>query len=111
MPGDFPWSSSSSGSATARAHFGRRYRTASAFLARYEEEREYEQAEIIRTVNWVEEQAAAVSLKLQALHSATGPSQPHSNMGGQIILLERRLKQLSIMAADIGRVRSKFFKS
>ena len=103
MPGDFPWSSGGSGSAIARAHFARRYRTAKALVERYEEEKVYLQVEIIRTLNWVEEQGAAVSNRLWALRAEPRHSLAVS---GQIVLLERRQKQLNIMGADISRVRS-----
>ncbi|KAL4458333.1 hypothetical protein ABPG75_013198 [Micractinium tetrahymenae] len=103
--GEFPWASNGigNGSPAAREHFARRYRTAKARVERYDKEAGYLQDETIRAANWAEEQAAAVSSRLAALRELQ-PG-PGTAAAGQICVLERQLKLLALLAADIAALR------
>ena len=105
----FPWQNSGigSGSLAARVHYARRYRTAKARVARTEEEKVYLQKEVIRTINWLEEQVAAVQQQLAAYVEAQQPSSSHVPFTiGREALLRRELHVLERISLAASKMRA-----
>ncbi len=78
-----------------------RYRTAKAYVARYEEEVEYLEKEIVRAANWAEEQLAAVDKRLAAVAVQRAAHATLCNAAGQEMLLQREKKVLQMIAVAI----------
>ncbi len=70
--GEYPWTDAGSdgNSSAEQRHYGRRYRTLLAQLNRTQEEEVLLGAEVVRTLNWLEEREAAAEKRLAALDAA-----------------------------------------
>lgn len=98
-------SSGENGSLAARAHYARRYRTASAHLMRAQEEQVILKKEVIRAINWVEEGSAAIQTRIAALEQQAGADNASTAKrrtgAGQAALLNRELLVLARVEPEL----------
>jgi len=103
--GEYPWqagAAAANGGGAAQCHYGRRYRTCQAQLARTLEEEDILAAEVLRTFNWIEERTAgfeerhgALAAELRGAASLDGSVD--RLLAGKKALLERELELLHAM--------------